>query len=245
MKFYESSHIYIEDDVQYTSATTLLKSYRQYVNWDEIAEKKAKKLGMTKEALLKQWADKRDKAAERGTKFHKFMEDGYISNANVVVSDVLCNVNSIATVDNVKEDNITKLENNKIYLEKMIWSSKYRICGTADLVEVVNGKINVKDYKTNEKWETESWKHPILGSKKLRYPVNSLDDCDVSVYELQVNLYMFMLLQKNRNLKIGNMELLHVSFDEDGKHSIKTHKVKNLQKEIKLLLEDYKTKKGF
>jgi hypothetical protein len=55
---------------------------------------------------------------------------------------------------------------------------------------------------------------------------------------------MYMLLQANRNLKVGEMEILHVVFDEKGGHKIIPYKVKNFQKEIKAMLETYKLKKG-
>lgn len=245
MKFYEDIHKYIEDDLEYTPVTYFLKSFQQWVDWDKEAEKKAKKLGITKEELLKQWDDKKKQAAERGTAFHKKMEDKYNSSNTIQVCDTNCCVSSIPTVNGVKEDASMKLEDNTVYTEKMIWSKKFRLCGTADLVEVANGKITIKDYKTNASLDWESWKHPVLGSKKLRYPVNSLDDCNGSIYSLQVNTYMYLLLQQNRHLKMGDMYLLHVKFNEDGSHEICEHKVKNLQKEVKLMLEAFKAKKGF
>lgn len=245
MKFYEQSHEYVDGDIKFTPVTYFLKSFQPWVDWDKEAEKKAKKLGITKEELKKQWDDKRDQAAARGTAFHKKMEDQYLSASDgILVNDTRCPVSSVATIEGVKEDHSMKLEDNTIYAEKMIWSPKYRLCGTADLVEVIDGKINVKDYKTNAKLDFESWKHPILGSKKLRYPVSSLDDCNFNIYSLQVNTYMFMLLQQNRHLKMGDMELLHVIFIEDGTHEVMPYKVKNLQTEVKAMLEAFKVKKG-
>jgi hypothetical protein len=245
MKFYESNHKYVDDGVEYTPVTYFTKSFQPWVDWDKEAEKKAKKLGISKEELKKQWKDKADRAAEKGTAFHKLMEDKYIQSTDgIEVCDTKCPVTSYSTIEGVKEDSSMYLEDNTIYTEKMIWSRKFRICGTADLVEVVNGKINVKDYKTNEKLDFESWKHPILGSRKLRFPVNGLDDCNFNVYQLQVNVYMYMLLQANRNLKIGDMEILHVSFKEDGSHTITSYKAKNLQKEVKAMLEAFKLKRN-
>jgi hypothetical protein len=245
MKFYEDIHKYVEDEVEYTPVTYFLKSFQQWVDWDKEAEKKAKKLGITKEELLKQWDDKKKKAAEKGTAFHKMMEDKYnASQGGIIVADTSCKVSSVCTLDGVKEDSSMKLEDNTVYTEKMIWSKKYKLCGTADLVEVINGKINIKDYKTNASLDWESWKHPVLGSKKLRYPVSSLDDCNGSIYSLQVNTYMCLLLQQNRHLKMGIMELLHVKFDDSNNHEIIPYTVKNLQKEVKAMLEAFRIKKG-
>jgi hypothetical protein len=243
MRFIEETHKYTEDNLDYIPVTYFLKSFQPWVDWDKEAEKKAKKLGLTKEELLKQWDEKKNKAAERGTAFHKIMEDMYLNSKEIVVDNTACPVSAVATVDGVKEDTSMKLQDNTVYTEKMIWSPKYRICGTADLVEVINGKINVKDYKTNEKLDWEGWKHPILGTKRLKMPVSHLDDCNGSIYTLQINTYMYMLLQQNRHLKIGDMKILHVAFTEDG-HNIVEHPVRNMQQEVKAMLEAFKLKRG-
>lgn len=252
MKFYEDRHEYIENDVKFTPVTYFLKTFEPWKDWDAIAEKKAKKLGVTKESLLKQWNDNKIEAANKGTAFHKKMENLYTSpdsQGTVIVANdeegVACPILFAPTTDGVKEDTEMYLKDNTVYPEKIIWSRKYKLCGTADLVEVVNGKINVKDYKTNKKLDFESFKHPVLGSAKLRYPVSSLDDCNFNIYQLQLNAYMYMLLQANRNLKMGKMEILHVQFDEKGEYShMVVHPVKNLQKEVKLMLEAFKLKKN-
>lgn len=247
MKFYEDVHKYIENDVEFTPVTYFLKSFKPWVDWDKEAEKKAKKLGISKEALLAEWDEKKRKAAERGTAFHKKMEDKYLQSAEgIMVGDVKCPVSYVSTVKGVKEDTEMKLLDNTVYTEKMIWSRIYGICGTADLVEVVNGRINVRDYKTNAKLDFESWKHPVLGSRKLKFPVNHLDDCNFNEYQLQVNLYMYMLLRANRHLKMGDMEILHITFDEENDtHTITPYKCKDLQKEARAMLDSFKRKKGY
>lgn len=243
MIFYEDTHKYVDNDIEYTPVTYLLKTFQQWVDWDKEAEKKAKKLGISKEELKQQWKDKADKAAAKGTAFHKVMEDKYLKSDSILVSDTSCSVSYTPTNMGVKEDKEMKLKDNTVYTEKLIWSRIYKVCGTADLVEVVNGKIHVKDYKTNEKLDKESWKHPVLGSKKLKFPVSSLDDCSFNIYQLQLNVYMYMLLQANRNLEMGTMEILHIKFKEDGSHDIEVHKVKDLQKEVKAIFEAFKLRK--
>lgn len=243
MQFIESTHKYIEDGKVYTPVTYFLKSFQEYVDWDAECRKKAKKLGITYEELRAQWDKKRDDAAARGTAYHKKKEMEYLNGKGIVIENTLCPVSSVPTINDIKEDNSMRLEDNTVYCEKMIWSKKYGVCGTADLVEVVNGKINVKDYKTNEKLEWASYKHPVLGSKKLKFPVNGLDDCNGSLYSLQINVYMYMLLQQNRHLKMGDMEILHVIMDSEGEHFMTVpYKVKNLQREVKAMLEAFAAK---
>lgn len=246
MQFIESVHKYIENGTEYTPVTYFLKSFEEWVDWDNECKKKAKKLGITYEELKKQWDDKRDKSAEKGTAYHKMKEIEYLNGKGIVIENTLCPVSSVPTIEGVKNDDSMKLDDNTVYCEKMVWSNKYRICGTADLVEVFDGKVYVKDYKTNEKLDKESYKHPIYGYKKLKFPVNSLDDCNFNKYQLQLNTYMYLLLQQNRNLKFGGMEILHVIFDDDlnYKETI-IHPVKPMAAEIKAMMENFAKKKGY
>lgn len=242
MKFIELSHKYLdEEDRDYVPVTSFIKSFQAYVDWDTIADVKAKKLGnITKEELLQQWADKRNKGAERGTLFHKMKEDELLSKGDPRIVGYSTDAHA-----GTKVDSSMLLEDNTTYVEKMIWSKRFGVCGTADLVEVVGGKINIKDYKTNEKLDFESYKHWRDGSKRLLFPVQHLDDCNFNVYQLQVNCYMYMLLQQNRHLKMGNMEVLHIIFDENNTDKeIRVYPALNLQREVRIMLEEHlKTKR--
>lgn len=240
MNFIEETHKYTTDaGIEYTPVTYLLKSFQEWVDWDSVAAKKAKKDGTTKEALLEQWATKRDKAAARGTAYHKMKEDELLNSGEGRIVGYGVDSNGI------KIDTTMLLDDNTIYAEKMIWSNRYEVCGTADLVEVVEGRINIKDYKTNEKLDFESYKHWKDGSKRLLGPVQHLDDCNFNHYQLQVNLYMYMLLQQNRHLKMGKMEILHVIFDENNVYKeTREYPILNMQREAKNMLEhNLKTKR--
>ncbi len=244
MKFVESNHTYTEDGVNYTAVTSFLHSFQVPVDWDAECRKKAKKLGITYKELKAQWDEKRDLASAKGTAYHKLQEARLLNDRGYTVENVFYPAVTYHTANGVKEDKEMKLQDNTVYSEKMIWSRKYGICGTADLVEVVNGRINIKDYKTNAKLDTESYNHPLTGRKKLKSPVNGLDDCNFNIYSLQINLYMYMLLQNNRHLKMGNMTILHVNFDEDNDAIFQMpYEVKNLQKEVHLMLEHFKSKR--
>lgn len=242
MKFIESTHKYIdEENKEYTPVTYFLKSFQEKVDWNRVAAKKAKKDGVNKDDLLAQWADKRDKAADRGTAYHRMKEAELIASGD---SSIVGYQTQRLGDDYVKLDDSVILEDNKTYLEKMIWSKRYGICGTADLAGVISGRIHISDYKTNEKLERESWVNPRTGSsKRLLFPLNHLDDCNFNIYQLQLNTYMYMLLQHNRNFKMGEMNILHVAFDALGNPlEPQVILVANLQKEVKAMLETFKNK---
>lgn len=229
MKFIEKTHQYIDEEGRaYIPVTTFLKSYQEYVDWDAVAAKKAKKDGVSKESLLDAWAQKRDKAANRGTTYHKVKELELLASGTNVIGY------HVDEHSGTKDDSSMILSDNTTYVEKMIWNKRFGVCGTADLVEVSGGKITIKDYKTNEKLDFEAWSHPRYGPKKLLSPITHLDDCNFNLYQLQINCYMHMLLQQNRQLKMGDMEILHVIFDENNVYKeTKVIPVSNMQAEVR------------
>lgn len=244
MKFIEDIHKYVDGDDEYTPVTYFIKKFEPYKNWREIAEKFAKKHKRTVEDVLAEWDKTKNDAAKKGTLYHADQEQKLLNEQGIVRDNYQVKVAHTPTLDGIKEDLSIKLEDNNIYPEKMIWSHKYRICGTADLVEVYGGKIHIKDYKTNKKLDFESYSHPLKGKEKLNPPVGHLDNCNFNIYQLQLNLYMFMLLQQNRSLKIGTMTILHVRFDENDNPIEQIEvPVTNLQNEVKSMLEYYLNKK--
>ena len=244
MRYIDETHRYIDEEgSEYTPVTYFLKSFQEKVDWDKVAEKKAKKEGTTKEALLAQWAAKRDRAAEKGTLYHRMKEAELLKSQDFFI--VGYDVQRTGEYSGEKIDASVVLESGFTYVEKMVWSNRYKICGTADLVTVHDDKIYVSDYKTNEKLETSSWKNPKTGkTRKLLHPLSHLDDCNFNLYQVQLNVYMYMLLQHNRNLKMGGMTILHVQFDDKGNPTYTTHyPVEDLQKEVRAMFEIFKTNK--
>jgi ATP-dependent exoDNAse (exonuclease V) beta subunit len=244
MRFIESVHKYIDEDVQYTPVTYFIKSFQPFVDWEAKCRAKAKKLGMTYEELRAEWDNTRDTAANKGTAFHKRMEDAMVAEGKVLVEDKELPLQYYDTFAGIKEDTSMELQDNTVYAEKMIWNKKYGVCGTADLVQVVDGKIHVLDYKTNKKLDKESWRNPRTGAKqKLLAPCSSLDDCNFNVYQLQLNTYMYMLLKANRGLKRGSMQILYIIDDEsvEGGYRVETHKVNDLQNMVQAMFEKFKT----
>lgn len=243
MKFIEDIHKYVDEDQEYVPVTYFIKKFEPFKDWKKIAETFAKKHGRTTEDVLAEWDKNKNEAAAKGTRYHAEQERILLDDGSAYIDNVLCPVYTVHTVAGIKEDKSVKLEDNTIYPEKMIWSRKYHICGTADIVIVRDKKIHIKDYKTNKKLDFESYKHPVKGKEKMKFPLTHLDCCNFNTYQLQLNLYMYMLLQQNRDLKIGTMTILHVIYENGLVVGQVEVPVKNMQKEIKTMLEYYKNQK--
>lgn len=237
MRFIQDKHLYLNDsDEQYTSVTTLIKKYEPEKDWDAIAEKYAKKVKKTKEQVQAEWKAAGKEATDKGTAFHDRMEKKYITAGTCTIEDEDCEVCGSPIIEGIKYAKPLKLEKG-IYPELLIYSHKYKIAGQADLVEIVRGKINIKDYKTNKEIKKESFSNWKTGPEKMKYPLNNLQNCNFWHYCMQLNIYMYMLKAHNPKLKQGKMEILHVVNTDT--EEIQVYQVPDLQKDVKRLLEHY------
>jgi hypothetical protein len=74
LKFLEETHQYFVGDQEYPPVSNVCHRFEPYVDWDSIAERKAKKLGKTKEELQKEWHENNITSTHCGSKTHWFGE---------------------------------------------------------------------------------------------------------------------------------------------------------------------------
>jgi hypothetical protein len=98
----------------------------------------------------------------------------------------------------------------------MVYLRSAGICGQSDLVEVVNGKVNIIDYKTNKEIKTEAFTNWEGVTEKMLDPVSHLDDCNFNHYALQLSIYMYIILKHNPKLKPGRIFIHHITFEQKG-----------------------------
>jgi hypothetical protein len=99
----------------------------------------------------------------------------------------------------------------------MVYLKSAGICGQSDLVEVVNGKVHITDYKTNKEIKTEGYVNWEGISQKMSGPLSHLDDCHLNHYALQLSLYMYIILKHNPRLTAGTLTIHHILFHETGR----------------------------
>lgn len=242
MKYIDNGHSYINDDgVVYTSVTQMIKKYQPEKDWNEIATKYAKKTKQTVEEVQAAWKEEGRKAIEKGLSFHKEAEEVLVAAGEKEINGVKYKVTSSPMDDGIKIAIPLKLEDG-VYPEPIIYSHKYQIAGQADYVEVVDGKINIIDYKTSKEIKQESYKHWKFGYEMMKSPVSHLMNCNYFQYALQINIYMLLLKQHNPKLKVGHMEILHVKDNPDPFSDDRiyvSYVVPNLQKEARAVLDHH------
>ena len=223
--FNADDHSYVSvdpnDQIKWTSVTTLISSLKKPFDAKKVAErvsknKKSKWYGIDPKTIVQIWDNEANRATTLGTFYHNQREAD------------LCSLSSMeregTTVPVFKPNDLTdgiklapsqKLEPG-VYPEHMVYLKSAGICGQSDLVEVVNGKVNIIDYKTNKEIKTESYKDWEGVSEKLLPPVSNLDDCNFNHYSLQLSIYMYMILKHNPKLQPGRMFIHHILFETEG-----------------------------
>lgn len=183
LKFDEATHTYTKLKKKLTPVSYVLKKFTEEFDSDKMSVLVANKRGITKEEVLKEWEDNKNKACELGTKVHLFGEN-YCRNKNLKPS-------------NGYEEAITKwyftipdyIE--PLFLELQMYSEALGIAGTADMVfyNTKTNKFLIRDYKTNG----DLFKN--YKGKKMLKPFNNLLDNPYNKYQLQLSLYQILFEQ--------------------------------------------------
>ena len=109
--------------------------------------------------------------------------------------------------------------NPGVYPEHFAYLKSAAICGQADLVTIVNGKVHITDYKTNKEIKEKGFTNWEGITSKMYKPLSHLDDCNLNHYNLQLSIYMYIILKHNPKLKPGKLVIQHVSFEKEGENA--------------------------
>jgi hypothetical protein len=221
IKFNADNHSYSSIDgeaIDWISVTTLVSHFKKPFDAKKVAEKvskskKSKWSGVDPELIQQIWSNEADRSILLGTWYHNQREIDICSLASIEREGVTVPVFSPVEIkDGVKIAPSQKLEPG-VYPEHMVYLRSVGICGQSDLVEVVNGKVNIIDYKTNKEIKKESYVNWEGQSEKMAFPVDTLDDCNFYHYALQLSIYMYIILKHNPKLRPGNIYIHHITFE--------------------------------
>ena len=208
------------DDINWISVTSLVSNLKEPFDAEAIANKvtkskRSKWYGIPPEKILELWQAESDRAVTLGTFYHNQRESDICSLSSIEKEGIPIPVYTPIEENHIKMAPSQRLTDG-IYPEHMVYLKSAGICGQSDLVEVVNGRVHIIDYKTNKEIKTESFKDWEGISKKMLAPVNNLDDCNFNHYSLQLSIYMYIILKHNRKLRPGKIYIHHVIFEVEG-----------------------------
>lgn len=232
----------------YIGVKSLISEFKEPFDRIGKATKKAKKIisdrgdKATKELLeeevnliLAEW----DRKRKRGEDYQKKLCEKELKiNKNAILEEYEKHDDS----KEIDHKRISKVENNKTYLEKKLVSNKYKIIGYADRIDVKKGVINIIDNKVVEKIYRSSGFTLDNGFRmpptKMLSPIDHLDDCNYNDFVLQLSLYMYLAWESNKRLKIGKLYIRHIHMNELNKIvSDELIEVPYMKEEVKKILK--------
>jgi hypothetical protein len=226
IRFNAKDHSYISIDasekINWISVTTLISHFKKSFDAKAVAlkvtkNKKSKWFGIDPKTIEEIWNNESDRATTLGTYYHNQREYDLCSLASIEREGITIPVfNPSGETDGIRVAPLQKLDPG-IYPEHMVYLKSKGLCGQSDLVEVVNGRVNIIDYKTNKEIKKESFKNWEGISEKLKDPIKHLDDCNYNHYALQLSFYMYIILKHNSKLLPGKIFIHHVVFEEEGR----------------------------
>lgn len=187
--------------------------------------------------LLDEWLQNNLESQERGTKIHAELENSfYKMGANCSLKRF--GIGGKFTCDKGRTN--LDLENG-VYPEYLISRTSkdgiLRIAGQIDLLVKNGNHIVICDWKTNK----EIKKHSGYDTKsktnvKMKYPLNTIEDCNLYHYTLQLSTYAWMVQKLNPEFIIDDLVMVH--FDHQGNQTI--YHLDYLKKEVEMMLAYYK-----
>ena len=206
--FNAENHTYIDNlGRNYISVTQLLKKYYPF-DEDAIIGKitkmpTSKYFGRTKTDILREWRE----VSEYGNLVHKSIENHINDNTPILKEDVTYNC--------VKQ--FKSLKFNKCISEKIVFSEKYLIAGSCDLIIDQVTHYEIWDIKTNK----------ALDSKKLL------------TYSLQLSFYKFFATAVlDKPVKLGGILWFENFYKFREKTKMKIVRPINCLSEFKMILDN-------
>lgn len=193
VEFNEKDHIYKYNGQILKSITEFISSFSDGFDSDgSILKRKAQQLGMSEKKLKKQWSDKGEKTSKLGTFFHKSIEHYF--NTGKIKKDKFADI-----VKMFSEEYKFK---GQIFSECRVFSPSLGLCGTSDVVNLIDNTINIMDFKCTEK-PIDDWSF----NRKFNVPIQHLNDSKLNKYTLQLSFYAY-ILNLEYGLNIGDNHCL-------------------------------------
>jgi len=228
--FKEDGHIYqslnddlTTDNIKWTSVTSFVGLFKPKFDAEAQAKKSSKNKrskwhGMTPKEILAAWNGESERAIELGNWYHNQREENLCEFKTIERDGV-----EVPIVRPIVDSSGTKIAPDQkltdgVYPEHFVYLKSLGICGQADLVTIVNGKINIVDYKTNKEIKEKGFTNWEGITSKMYKPVSHLDDCNLKHYNLQLSLYAYIIKKHNPKLKVGDLSIQHVAFEKEGEN---------------------------
>lgn len=218
----------------------LISKFSPKINWDKKAKDKAKEEDVSKEDILKEWEEAKEKGIRKGNALHIKKQSEYNEEDNYVRYTYQKHDDTF-----VYNHSNYIIENGYVYDEKPFVHYKFDIIGIPDRVIVKDNVVDIYDFKSDKaiyKVAKTFRNGKFFTKQKMLSPIAHIDYCNYMIYNLQLSFYMKLILDNNKNLKPGKLFILHTLHNEDTLEALEeiTYEVPYLRKEITAILKTIK-----
>lgn len=164
-----------------------------------------------RQILQNEWTAKSDEAKTAGINTHEYIK------ALLKVDPKGCTTFQLPTDKyTVSSDLLTS--QGGIFVEHRIeipLDEEYTLVGVPDCFIIHDGQIDIKDWKVLDSAPKFKSMYEVSKkqNKKMKYPL-ALDDVNGVHYQIQLSIYMWMLLQIRPDLKPGVLEIVWIQNDK-------------------------------
>lgn len=169
--------------------------------------------------LLDEWAATTRESCERGTKIHAAIEQSFYKAGDAVNLQKF----GIGGKFVCKKDYSDLDLEYGVYPEYLIYYDSphvdLHLAGQIDLIVKSGNDITLIDHKTNAEIKLKGFfNQSTKQTKKMKYPLGNIDDCNYWHYTLQLSTYAWMLQKLRPEFIIKDLILNH--YDHDGKNTL-------------------------
>lgn len=199
--FQEKEHIYYDTQTGevLSSVSSFIAKYKQGFDSVGMAQKVAKREGVSLASILQMWEDKKNLACESGTYIHNALENAMKRKP----FDLSKNYAKTGVAKKFIKEVIETGKIKPILVEPIVYDLDLKIAGQIDLVGETDKGRFIFDYKTNEK--LREFNH----FAQMKPPFRELSDCNFNHYQIQLNAYRELL-----NMDLAGMFIIHFDFFE-------------------------------
>lgn len=167
------------------------------------------------------WNRKGKNSASKGTRAHNKKEKESIDKGKeinpstgnklpVITWEMQYDNESLESLDNISDG---------CYNEMIVWNEDFEICGTPDRIFKEGNKIWIRDWKTDEELNFESFYWRGKGFMTLFEPLNHMPKSNLSIYSVKMSLYGYML--ELHGYEVQSMHIDHLIFKDKKSEEVK------------------------
>lgn len=237
IKYHDEPHLYFIGDKQLVSGTTFVGMFKEKFDSKGMAEKSAKKRGISVEEVLEEWEFKGGISRTKGTLLHAFAENYWMN--KIFPVDLDSYESKYPTISERYEEckklfvdfyNDASKALSPVAMELVVGDEELGVGGMVDCLfwNESTKSYEIWDYKTNKEINMFS-----KYKKRMKAPINFLHECEFEAYSIQLNLYKY-IIEKNTKIKIGKLWLIHLHEEQEKYNLIQCADYQDI---IKLLFE--------